>query len=209
MKFKHWFFLALVLICSSISAQIKDPAKFKFEVKELGSGQYEAVIQTTLDKGWHINSKDLAPDTAIPTEMNVSGNNIQLVGKFTEVGKKIQEYSDAFAADMVYYSNQVAFKQKFQVKDPSKPAQVVAEFTYQICDDRICLAPNTLEFEKSITPTGKEEETLATPTEETPKDSLTATPAVAEDSVMVANTTSNTTQDPKNLKITLWIIKTL
>lgn len=201
MKFKHWFFLALVLICSSISAQIKDPAKFKFEVKELGDGQYEAVIQTTLDKGWHINSKDLAPDTAIPTEMNVSGNNIQLVGKFTEVGKKIQEYSDAFAADMIYYSNQVAFKQKFKVKDPSKPAQVVAEFTYQICDDRICLAPNTLEFEKSITPTGKEEETLTSPTEETPKDSVVATPAVSEDSVMVTNTTSNITQDPKNLKI--------
>jgi thiol:disulfide interchange protein DsbD len=31
-----------------------------------------------------------------------------------------------------------------------KPANVIAEFTYQTCDDRVCLAPESLEFEKTI-----------------------------------------------------------
>ncbi len=45
-------------------------------------------------------------------------------------------------------SGNVTIKQKFKLKNPEKPANVIAEFTYQTCDDRVCLAPETIEFEK-------------------------------------------------------------
>ena len=60
---------------------------------------------------------------------------------------------EAFGAQIVYYSDLVLFKQKFKLKNNSKPANVVAEITYQTCDDRVCLAPNTLEFEQKVVPT--------------------------------------------------------
>ena len=44
----------------------------------------------------------------------------------------------------------MTIKQKFKLKNPEKPANVIAEFTYQTCDDRVCLAPESLEFEKTI-----------------------------------------------------------
>jgi thiol:disulfide interchange protein DsbD len=48
------------------------------------------------------------------------------------------------AEKIIFYSNTAGFKQKFKLKDGTKPGDVVAEITYQTCDDRVCLAPNTL-----------------------------------------------------------------
>lgn len=164
MKYLQLRFTALLLILLSISltGQIKNPVKFSYDVKELSDGMYEAVLTAKMEKGWHIYSKDIPEDSGIPTAMKLSGKNIQPVGKMQEAGKKISEFSEAFGAQIVYYSGSAKFIQKFKLKDPSKPAEAVAEITYQTCDDRVCLAPNTLEFEKSVaatSPAGKEEET--------------------------------------------------
>ena len=153
MKFRNWFSLVLILLYAGISAQIKDPVKFKYTVNTLPNDEYEAVLTATMDKGWHIYSQDLPEDSGIPTEMKVSSKDgITLIGKVVEVGKKIDEFSEAFGAQIVYYSNTAQFKQKFKLKNNSKPANIIAEITYQTCDDRVCLAPNTLEFEQKITP---------------------------------------------------------
>lgn len=119
-------------------------------MKELGNEQYEATLTAVLESGWHIYSKDIPEDTGIPTEYVVSGKNIEKIGKFVEVGKKHEEFSEAFGGKIIYYSNSALFKQKFKLKDKTKPADVVAEITYQTCNDKVCLAPNTLEFSHKI-----------------------------------------------------------
>lgn len=203
MKFRNWIFLLLVMIGSLANAQIKNPVKFKFDVKEIGNDQYEAVLVATLESGWHVNSKDIDPEVgAIPTEFKVSGANIVPVGKFTEHGKKIQEYSEAFMGDIAYYANSAQFKQKFKLKDPTKAAEVIAEITYQTCNDRICLAPNTLEFTKDVA--GKVA-AADTKTEETKSDSVATTitevvPVAGADSTKAGATIAQKL-DPKNLKV--------
>lgn len=143
-----------IFIITIFNAQIKNPVKFKFDVISVGNDQYEAVLTGTIEDKWHIYSKDLPPDSGIPTEFKItSKEGIQLIGKVTEVGKKHDEFSEAFGAQIVYYSDKVVFKQKFKPKDASKPATITAEIMYQTCNDRVCLAPNTLEFEKQITGT--------------------------------------------------------
>ncbi len=155
MRIKNPLILILLFVFTAISAQIKDPVKFKYSINELPNGEYEAVLNATIEKNWHIYSKDLPPDSGIPTEMKVtSKEGIELIGKLQEIGKKHDEFSEAFGAQIVYYSNQVVFKQKFKLKNPANPAKVSAEITYQTCDDRVCLAPNTLEFEQKVTPKG-------------------------------------------------------
>ncbi|WP_426475238.1 cytochrome c biogenesis protein CcdA [Chryseobacterium balustinum] len=202
MKFKNWFLLILLFLATGINAQIKNPVKFKFTVNELGNNQYEAVLNATLESGWHIYSRDIPEDTGIPTEYVVSGKNIELIGKFQEVGKKHEEFSEAFGGTIIYYSNSAGFKQKFKLKDPTKAGDVVAEITYQTCDDRVCLAPNTLEFNKKITPTGVTEEAVTDDKTEATKDStkvvetLTGNP-VKEDSTIV----ETAKLDPKQLKV--------
>ncbi|SFI94364.1 thiol:disulfide interchange protein DsbD [Kaistella treverensis] len=191
MKFKNWLILAVLFLFQGITAQIKDPVKFKYNINSLPNNEYEAVLTATIEKNWHIYSKDLPPDSGIPTEMLLSSKEgIQLIGGVTEVGKKHDEFSEAFGAQIVYYSDLVLFKQKFKLKNNARPATVTAEITYQTCNDRVCLAPNTLEFEQKITPTATgvavvaPEETAAETTfAETAKETDTVTTAVATTTV--------------------------
>lgn len=204
MKFSSIYKIPLLLfffITLAVSGQIKNPVKFKFTINELGDNQYEAVLNATMESGWHIYSKDIPEDTGIPTDYKVSGKNIELIGKFTEVGKKHEEFSEAFGGKIIFYSNTAGFKQKFKLKDGTKPGDVVAEITYQTCDDRVCLAPNTLEFNKQVTPKGATEE-VKTDKKTTAKDSLQPVVDTLGNVVQTAVPTAETQKlDPKNLKI--------
>ena len=183
------FVLIFVFLSIGISAQVKDPVKFQLKINELKNNEYEAVLTADLEKNWHIYSKDIPEDSGIPTEMRVSGKNIELIGKVTEAGKKEDEFSEAFGVSIVYYSNSVAFKQKFKLKNPVQPSNVIAEITYQTCDDRVCLAPNTLEFEQSIA--GKNSESAEIPSQE----------AIKEESAAVSKSTNETKSIENNIKV--------
>ncbi|MCY1663550.1 protein-disulfide reductase DsbD family protein [Chryseobacterium sp. SL1] len=204
MKFSSIYKIPLLLfffITLAVSGQIKNPVKFKFTINELGDNQYEAVLNATMESGWHIYSKDIPEDTGIPTDYKVSGKNLELIGKFTEVGKKHEEFSEAFGGKIIFYSNTAGFKQKFKLKDGTKPGDVVAEITYQTCDDRVCLAPNTLEFNKQVTPKGAAEE-VKTDEKTAAKDSLQPVVDTLGNVVQPAIPTAETQKlDPKNLKI--------
>ncbi|KEY20196.1 protein-disulfide reductase DsbD family protein [Kaistella antarctica] len=147
---KKFFLLFLGFLSILFTAQVKDPVKIDYSIQPLGDNVYEAVFKATIDDTWHLYSKDLPPNSGIPTEIKISGDDVELIGGVEEVGEKHDEYSKAFKARIIYFSNQVDFKQKFKIKNPEKLAKIDAEIYYQTCDDKICLAPNTLSFEKSI-----------------------------------------------------------
>ena len=206
MKFKNWLVLIILFFFQGISAQIKDPVKFKYNINPLPNGVYEAVLTATIEKNWHIYSKDLPPDSGIPTEMKLSSKEgIQLIGGVVEVGKKHDEFSEAFGAQIVYFSDLVLFKQKFKLKNPAKPATVAAEITYQTCNDRVCLAPNTLEFEQKIAATATENTVTETKVEtETPIENAVAKDSVTEitaTETAVASPTSTVAPEQKGLKV--------
>ena len=190
------FVLIFAFLSIGISAQVKDPVKFQLKINELKNNEYEAVLTANLEKNWHIYSKDIPEDSGIPTEMRVSGKNIELIGKVTEVGKKEDEFSEAFGVRIVYYSNSVAFKQKFKLKNPAQPSNVIAEITYQTCDDRVCLAPNTLEFEQNIA--GKNSESAEIPSQEAIKEESTAVSKSTNETKSIENSIKVESLDAKN-----------
>ena len=197
MKLLQKLFVPIFALLSiGISAQVKDPVKFQLKINELKNNEYEAVLTAHLEKNWHIYSKDIPEDSGIPTEMKVSGKNIELIGKVTEVGKKEDEFSEAFGVRIVYYSNSVAFKQKFKLKNPAQPSIVIAEITYQTCDDKVCLAPNTLEFEQNIA--GKNSESAEIPSQEAIKEESTAVSKSTNETKSIENSIKVESLDAKN-----------
>jgi len=197
MKLLQKLFVPIFALLSiGISAQVKDPVKFQLKINELKNNEYEAVLTANLEKNWHIYSKDIPEDSGIPTEMKVSGKNIELIGKVTEAGKKEDEFSEAFGVRIVYYSNSVAFKQKFKLKNPAQPSNVIAEITYQTCDDRVCLAPNTLEFEQNIA--GKNSESAEIPSQEAIKEESTAVSESTNETKSIENSIKVESLDAKN-----------
>lgn len=197
MKLLQKLFVPIFALLSiGISAQVKDPVKFQLKINELKNNEYEAVLTAHLEKNWHIYSKDIPEDSGIPTEMKVSGKNIELIGKVTEAGKKEDEFSEAFGVRIVYYSNSVAFKQKFKLKNPAQPSNVIAEITYQTCDDRVCLAPNTLEFEQNII--SKNSESAEIPSQEAIKEESTAVSKSTNETKSIENSIKVESLDAKN-----------
>ena len=192
MKFKNWFILIVLFLFQGITAQIKDPVKFKYNINSLPNNEYEAVLTATIEPKWHIYSQDLPADSGIPTQMKLtSKEGVDLIGKVIEVGKKHDEFSEAFGAQIVYYSDLVQFKQKFKLKNGAKPATVSAEITYQTCNDRVCLAPNTLEFDQKVSPS-------ATAAKETPTEENVVAPIAAEnaDSILATKTPESAVGTP-------------
>ena len=148
---KKFLLLLFAIVSQVFFAQIEKHVKLNYDIKSTGDNLYEAIITAKIDNGWHIYSKDINPEVgAIPTEIKISSKEIELIGKATETGKKETSFSEAFGADLTVLSGTVVFKQKFKLKNPEKGSNVAAEFTYQTCNDRVCLAPETIEFEKKI-----------------------------------------------------------
>ena len=165
---KKFLLLFFAVVSQLFFSQIEKHVKLNYDIKSIGENQYEAIITAKIDNGWHIYSKDIDPEVgAIPTEIKITSKDIELIGKATETGKKETSFSEAFGADLTTLSGNVIFKQKFKLKNPEKGSSVAAEFTYQTCNDKVCLAPETLEFEKKI------EGTIATTTETSTEETLT------------------------------------
>ncbi len=184
---KKFLLLLLVSISALFSAQVEKRVKLNYEIKPLKNNEYEAVIITNIENGWHIYSKDINPEVgAIPTEFKLNSKDIQLIGKATETSKKHTEFSEAFGADLTFLSGTAIFKQKFKLKNPEKGGNITAEFTYQTCNDRVCLAPETIEFEKKI-----EGSAITKTDENTNKDS------VISNNSITPKTVKNTIISPK------------
>lgn len=180
---KKFLLLFFAVATQLFFAQIEKHVKLNYDIKSTGDNLYEAIITAKIDNGWHIYSKDIDPEVgAIPTEIKIISKDIELIGKATESGKKETSYSEAFAANLTTLSGNVVFKQKFKLKNPEKGSTISAEVTYQTCNEKVCLAPETLEFEKKI------EGISATNTEEkTTEETLT------KDSTKTAETIVSTT----------------
>lgn len=135
--------LVLFFNCLLFS-QIISPVKWKTSIKELQNQEFEALISAKIEKPWHLYSKDLNPNSGIPTEVNFKPNkNIQLLGKLIEKGNKQKVFSEAFKTELLYFSDEVSYVQKFKVLDNSKKEKVNVEVYYQVCDDKQCLAPES------------------------------------------------------------------
>jgi thiol:disulfide interchange protein len=149
MKKLIWIFFILTLVTH---AQVKNPIKWKSEIKHDKDNIYEAVFTAMLESGWHVYSKDIRVENAIPTSFTYPENSsIRLIGVTKEIGEKIEEYSDVFEGTLIYYSNRVEYRQRVEILG-SKPVIFKAEVEYQICNDKVCLAPDGETFSFTLIP---------------------------------------------------------
>lgn len=147
---KNWLLIICVFTISNIKAQVNEPVKWDYHINRLSLNEFEAVLTAHIEKGWHLYSKDLPEGSGIPTQMIITSANAETIGSFKETGKKIEEFSKTFGQQIIYYSDSVRLTQKFRLKNLNKNIKVSSEITFQVCNNRICLAPSTLEFEQPI-----------------------------------------------------------
>lgn len=188
---KLFSILLLCLAFGTIQAQIKEPVKFKTELKTLSDTEAEIVFTATIDQGWHVYSTDLGDGGPISATFNVDKKTgVELVGKLKPVGKEIATYDKLFEMKVRYFEHAAQFSQKVKLTGGKYSIEGYLEFG--ACDDESCLPPTEVSFKYSGE--AKASAAAAKTTEAKPEDSKAAEPAAAvtsEDTAQVATTAAD------------------
>ena len=150
--------LLLVLVTFSVtgfSQIVADPTTWTYEVKEKGGNIYEVRFKLNLKPKWHIWSLDPGGDgLQVPPSFTfdkVAG--VKTVGAVQESGKKHAEEMDGVDGIVNFFESNVTYTQKIEVT--TTPVTLTGSHRYQVCDDKMCLAPKNKKF--SIEIAGKED----------------------------------------------------
>ena len=143
------FFLVLSLTLASF-AQLQDPVKWTYSVKDLNETESELIFTGTLDNGWHIYSQftdDNGP-LGISFQFNPS-KDYKLFGKVSESPKPHEEFDQDFLCTVRSFSDKVTFRQKVK-RINTKDFKVSGTFSYQACNNGSCIAPEDRDFSFSV-----------------------------------------------------------
>lgn len=141
-------FLLLSFVAYALQAQIKDPVKFKTELKTLSETEAEIVFTATIDDGWHVYSTDLGDGGPISATFNVDKQSgVELVGKLKPVGKEVETFDKLFEMQVRYFENSAKFVQK--IKFTGGAYAIEGYMEYGACDDESCLPPTEVPFKYS------------------------------------------------------------
>lgn len=144
---------SLLIVCFSLIVSvghaqiIKDNSKWSFEAKKKAGNQYELIVHLKLPKDWHIYSLKPGGDgmEMAPIIKFGANNNIKLIGSVKEKGKLITEVMEGIDGAVNMYKDAVDYTQLAEV---SGNTTISGKYTYQICDDHMCLPPT---YDKPIT----------------------------------------------------------
>ncbi|MGL5318532.1 MAG: cytochrome c biogenesis protein CcdA [Bacteroidales bacterium] len=131
--------LSLFVFASFAFAQMSDPVKWTFSVKQTaGSEVAEIIINANIDAGYHLYSQKPVQDGPIPTEFTFDKSaDYELVGKPSEP-KGVTEFQQEFGADVTYFDGKAVFVQKIKVLS-DKDFTINGTYVYMVCNDGSCV----------------------------------------------------------------------
>jgi hypothetical protein len=146
---KIYFFLLVILMTNSLSAQKLNPVKWTFEAVKKSDKQYDIIFTANVDAPWHIYSQFVTKGP-VPTKLSIKKNPlVQLNGKIKELGTLEKHFDKNFGSEIAYFSNKVQFVQTANLKVASK-TKLSGEIEYMVCNDERCLPPTKIPFEVVI-----------------------------------------------------------
>ena len=130
-------------------AQIQDPVKWTYSVKDLNESESELQFIANLDQGWHLYSQYTDPTGPIAISFEFTpSKDYKLIGKVQEP-KPHEEYDNDFKCTVRSFSGKVVFRQKI-ARTTAKDFKVNGTFSYQLCNDGSCIAPDDRDFSFSV-----------------------------------------------------------
>lgn len=139
--------IAAVFMVGSVAvAQTGDPTSWKYEVKKTAANEYQLIAHLSLKMGWHIWSLKPGGDgfQIVPAFTFDKNPAVQLKGMLEEKGKSTTTTMDGVEGKVTYLSGQIDYIQNVKVKGSG--VKITGKHTYQVCDDKSCLAPVDKDF---------------------------------------------------------------
>lgn len=139
--------LLFVLLSFSTAsmAQTANPAAWTYEVKKKSATEYQLIFHLDLKNGWHIWSLKPGGDgfQIVPSFSIDKNTKVQLKGEVKETGHATTSTMDGVEGKVTYLSGKIDYIQNVSVKGATR---ITGKHTYQICDDKQCLAPVDKDF---------------------------------------------------------------
>ncbi len=106
----------LVLLLSSVSAQIEKHAFWKFSVQRISADQAYLVFDVKIDPKWHLYAPSNPPGGSLPLSVEFEKSEFfEPIGSLIEVQPPKKVYDEIFQKDEYFYENHATFKQKIKI----------------------------------------------------------------------------------------------
>ncbi|MFD2582516.1 protein-disulfide reductase DsbD domain-containing protein [Pedobacter vanadiisoli] len=144
--------LILLFICSFFAiksfGQIYHPVKWSYAAKKTGKNEAVVFVKATLEKGWHLYSQYVRKGGPQPTKFTFEKSNAYSLMGATKEPEAIVRLEPAFMMEVGFFESAVVFQQK--VKLTGKNAAVKGKVEFMVCNDKMCLPPDEVEFTINI-----------------------------------------------------------
>lgn len=150
------FFTFLILLSANGLAQMFTPVDWEFSSENDQSHTTVLSFKATIDKGWHLYSrKNYGDEGPIPTSFQFSSSANYITIDSVKEGKNIIKHFDKqWGFELEYYENEAVFTQTVKVKSDSA-FSITGQLEFMVCNDSMCLPPETKEFSFRIEPQKK------------------------------------------------------
>jgi len=126
-------------LCKSSIAQLVEPVKWNYEIKDAKDGFVNIVHKANIKKNWYLYSQDVPPGGPLPTVIVFEkNNNFKVVGKTSESPKPVEKYDDIFEMNIKMWKKEAFFTQKISILSDKK-FTIDVNLDYMVCDAVSCI----------------------------------------------------------------------
>ncbi len=141
-KVLNAFLLGLFSVLTfSVHGQIiKDESKWTLEAKKKSGDQYELILHVKLPSPWHLYSFKPGGDGMLiaPEVKFVKNDKVKYTGPVKEKGKLLTETMEGIDGAVNMFKDKVDYVQEATISGNTK---ITCKYSYQICNDNMCLPP--------------------------------------------------------------------
>jgi len=143
---KYLIFTLFLLANFVLQAQIKEPIKWKFQLRNGASLDQEIVFKANIDAGWHLYNQNLPEGGPVSTSFHFDKTQgVKLIGKTISTSKVIRKMDDVFGMELSFFEKEAVFIQKIKITD-AKTFNIEGYVEYMGCNNESCLPPTPENF---------------------------------------------------------------
>ena len=117
---KHITYLLFLFTFFNAQAAFEEHLTWRSEVEKISETEFKVKFICSLESKWHTYSQFTSEGGPLPTEFRFEKNNdIELIGKVEEVGKKTKVFDKLFAVDVTSFDGDATFVQRVKLKKPN------------------------------------------------------------------------------------------
>jgi thiol:disulfide interchange protein DsbD len=148
--FKFTLLLFAVVLISPAISLAQNPVAWSLDSdakgKTLKNGaSIKAKLKAEIETGWHLYAVEQPEGGPYPTRITINENSpFQLDGKTNSPAAPVTKFEPTFGIETKFFEKEAEFDLTLKTNADAKADDLAVNVKYQVCDDKICLPPKTV-----------------------------------------------------------------